>query len=233
MDIIQGPFDKHLEEVNQQTFDKNLEQLNQLTSEYDTPELLPKPLDSHPFQHPMILGQAYSLQVTEWKGSSTRPTQDQLPNPYEEQRLDIPALKLDQAEINPESRLKDQDVSNLPVPPSGNRYMNNFRMDYRPLKLFRKVFYKEWNYREHHKNYQLLQELPGGGTSNVDFIHILTDIGTETFLKEGDWNSRYGHIGYQIRLSLYNKDKKGLRWAQKKHTCSQKEEICLFISRRG
>jgi hypothetical protein len=259
MDIVQGPFDehleeaneqpfdKHLEELNQQPFDEHLEEVNQLTSKYHTPGLLPELLDPQTAQvHLPFLGQVYSYQFQDLSGSSQRENQGimstvegtkdqgnyQLQNPDqppnlskhlklspkpnpEEGRLEGPDLNFDQAEINTESRLKAQDVSNLQVPPSGNRYLNNFWMDYRPLKLFRKVFYEEWDYEEHHIYYQLLQELPGGGTSNVEFIHILTDIGTEAFLKDGDWNSTYGHIGYKIRLSLYNEDKKGLRWAQK------------------
>jgi hypothetical protein len=101
------------------------------------------------------------------------------------------------------------------VPPLHNKYSNNFWKDERPLKLFRMVFSEEWYYEEIKWNYQMLQELPGGGTSNLDFIHILTDVGTDAFLKEGPWKSTYGSLGYKLRISIYNEDKKGLRWARR------------------
>ena len=122
-------------------------------------------------------------------------------------------LQFEETRIIQASRLNTQDMYNTPLPE--NKYSQNFWIDERPCKLFRKIFSEEWHYREIQENYQLLQELPGGGTSNLDFIFILTDIGAEAFLKEGEWNSRYGNIGYKLRLSIYNEDKKGLRWAKK------------------
>ncbi|EFP94037.1 uncharacterized protein PGTG_20031 [Puccinia graminis f. sp. tritici CRL 75-36-700-3] len=99
-------------------------------------------------------------------------------------------------------------------PPLHNKYSNNLWKDERLLKLVRSVFSEEWYYYEIKGNHQLLQDLPGGGASNLDFI--LTDVGTEAFLNEGPWESRYGQLGYKLRISIYNEDKKGLRWAEKK-----------------
>jgi hypothetical protein len=115
----------------------------------------------------------------------------------------------------PRSESQQRQTLQEEVPPLDNKYSNNFWKDERPLKLFRKVFSEEWCYDEIKLNYQLLQELPGGGTSNLDFIHILTDIGTEAFLKEGQWKSRHGPLGYKLRISIYNEDRKGLKWAEK------------------
>jgi hypothetical protein len=126
----------------------------------------------------------------------------------------LPNLK-DDVFQEPNSESQQRKTFQEEVPPLDNKYSKNFWKDERPLKLFRSVFSEEWYYGEIKRNHQLLQELPGGGASNLDFIHILTDVGTEAFLKEGHWKSRYGQLGYKLRISIYNEDKKGLRWAEK------------------
>jgi hypothetical protein len=160
---------------------------------------------------------SYSVQVKDW-GSYSEIREETIEYDREEaQNVEelYPLSDLENA-VPQEPNLETQQRKIYQeVPALNSKYSCNFWKDERPLKLFRRVFSEEWYYGEIKRNYQLLQELPGGGTSNLDFIHILTDIGTEAFLKEGHWKSRYGPLGYKLRISVYNEDKKGLKWAEK------------------
>ncbi|KAI7956926.1 hypothetical protein MJO28_004021 [Puccinia striiformis f. sp. tritici] len=140
----------------------------------------------------------------DWKAFQMPDSREDLPRNLD---LGIEPTKILQA-----ARLSTQELYN--VPPLDNKYMDNYWLDERPSELFRKVFSEEWDLDRIKENHQLLLDLPGGSTSNLNFIHILTDIGSEAFLKEGDWTSIYGKIGYKLRVSIYNEDKKGLRWAR-------------------
>ncbi|KAI9618879.1 hypothetical protein H4Q26_012133 [Puccinia striiformis f. sp. tritici PST-130] len=166
-----------------------------------------------------------SFQVEEWTGGSDFNDKFEEPSRREDQRNNqeqcqqtIPeeeshkSINHQDTEILQGGRLTSQDLYH--IPPLDNRYMSNFWKDDRPFELFRKVFSDEWYHEETENSLQLLLELPGGGTSNLDFIHILTDIGTEAFLKCSTWTSQYGQIGYKLRVSIYNEDKKGLKWAR-------------------
>ncbi|KAH9471627.1 hypothetical protein Pst134EA_005514 [Puccinia striiformis f. sp. tritici] len=166
-----------------------------------------------------------SFQVEEWTGGLDFNDKFEEPSRREDQRNNqeqcqqtIPeeeshkSINHQDTEILQGGRLTSQDLYH--IPPLDNRYMSNFWKDDRPFELFRKVFSDEWYHEETENSLQLLLELPGGGTSNLDFIHILTDIGTEAFLKCSTWTSQYGQIGYKLRVSIYNEDKKGLKWAR-------------------
>jgi len=75
-------------------------------------------------------GNSYSFQVDEWKDEGPEPENSELGN----------------AEVLQAARLNTQDMYN--VPPLENKYISNFWIDERPLKLFRKIFSEEWYYRE-------------------------------------------------------------------------------------
>ena len=79
-------------------------------------------------------GNSYSFQVDEWKDEGPEPENSELGN----------------AEVFQAARLNTQDMYN--APPLENQYINNFWIDERPLKLFRKIFSEEWYYREKLEN---------------------------------------------------------------------------------
>ncbi|KNZ52256.1 hypothetical protein VP01_3630g1 [Puccinia sorghi] len=74
--------------------------------------------------------------------------------------------------------------------PFPHRFTSVFRESDRPKRL--------------RKGQEWLKELPGGNLNSLEFLQILDFIGEKTFLKRGDWSSRFGFVSKRVRERLYH-----------------------------
>ena len=99
-------------------------------------------------------------------------------------------------------------------------------------RTFRNIFYQYWNRPQYEQIPAWLKELPGGGTTNLHFLELLTTKGSYAFLKHGYWTSRYVTSSYNWRRNLYNEEP----WATKEARKLLREvparlSTCSFIAR--